>query len=168
MKRYWSALQQEGQAPYDHLRAFVDVQPHGHLRGRRDADYLADLLPWPLPLLEGLGIEAGKAEASVLAVVRPGDGYPDLPARPHHGAAPLAGRDQSFTPQAGERAPGGLPARVVLRGQLILRGHLGPGRELAGLDAFPQVIGYAPGRESLRWWHEPDDTSYFGVGTQVC
>ena len=56
-------IQPEGEAPYDHVRAFVDFQPCRYLRWRGDAGYLADLLPWALPLLERLGIEAGKAEA---------------------------------------------------------------------------------------------------------
>src|SRR5215471_11849340 len=76
MERYRDAFEQEGEAPYDHLRALVDIQLCCHLGRRGDAKYLAYLLPWPLSLLESLGVEAGKAEAPVLAVVRAGDGYP--------------------------------------------------------------------------------------------
>src|SRR5580704_3857157 len=62
MERHRDPLQPEGEAPRDHLHAFVDVQPRRHLWRRGDADYLADLLLWPLSLLKRLRVESGKAK----------------------------------------------------------------------------------------------------------
>src|SRR6266699_4796222 len=108
-------IQPEGEPPYHHVRARVDIQPGRHLWWCRHAGYFANLLPWPLPLLKCLGVEPGKAEASVLPVVRSRDGYPDVAFRAHDGPATLAGGDQPFAAEGGERAARRLPGRVVLR-----------------------------------------------------
>src|SRR5262245_17918799 len=108
-------IQPEGEPPYHHVGALVDFQPRRYLWWCRHMGYLADLLPWALPLFERLSVEARKTEAAVLPVVRSCDGYPDMALRPHDGPAPLASGDKPFAAEDGERAARCLPGRVVLR-----------------------------------------------------
>jgi hypothetical protein len=148
MQGHRHVLKPERKAPHDYVGALVDVQARCDLGRGRDAGYFADLLPGPLPLLERLGIEAGKTQAAVPPVVGAGDSYPDTHSRPVFDLRESSKEIASLLVFLLKVAPG---AGVSVIGATQKPSGIGTGKVAQDFNSFRDNFGIRFGLRTSSW-----------------